>query len=127
MLSSALGPFHRSFQLEGEGGDRVLLGIDGRLGAEASSDIWRHDSQLVGRETQIGGQVCTDRVWGLSGCPQRQASVDVVPHGEHRPPFQRGQRATMLVHLDRHHPVREGEGTVDVAEAGGESAHQVGL
>ena len=125
MLSPSLDPFHRLSQLESEGGDHVLLGIHGRLGAEPASDIRSHDSHLVGGETQVCGEVSTDRMWGLARGPDREPPVDVVPCGEHRPPLHGGEGTAMLVHLDRHHPFRFVEGAVDVSKAGSERAHQV--
>ena len=125
VLSPSLGPLHGPPQIEGEGRDRILLGIDGCFGTEAASDIGCDDPNLVGRESQVGGQVGPDRMRRLSRGPHSETPIDFVPRGEHSPPLHGGQSTSMLVHLDRHHAFRGIEGSVHIAEAGGEGAHEV--
>jgi hypothetical protein len=104
MLAPVLDPFDRLPQEEACGGERHLLRIHHKLGAEAAADVRRHDPQLIFIETQHGHEKAAHLVGELRRRPEREPVLVGVVDGERAAPLDRVRAAAVLLEIDADAP-----------------------
>jgi hypothetical protein len=106
---------HRAAQDARHGGDRDLVGVDMHLDAEAAADILADHAHLPFRHAELLGEDALHHVRRLRRVVHGQRALGAVEIRENRPAFQRHAGVAAGDEGGLHHPVRAGEGSVDVA------------